>query len=225
MKRNFMWFLAGLLLLPSAAFTQSPIRVAEDQYWLGVDYVSAEDSTGIGAKLGYDVSHTLSGYLAFNLVFADKDPLLSSLGVSTPPAYGFGVGLSETNTLFDTGLEYWLSAFLGLSFGKAVEDTTDDTLMTSRMMVWGIGGGLRKTIPAGTDYTVAPFTGVSRIESRIDLDSEYLTGFDDSESDSFWGGSIGLSVGLPSNLEIRGSVNFSFESSDVTYGVTLYVKP
>jgi len=86
--------------------------------------------------------------------------------------------------------------------------------------------GLMKEIALESKLTLVPFAGIywtnvwTTTESKVPEFS-----LNESESYDYWGGAFGLMVELSPKVNIAGTIEFSFESSDVVYIIGLSFQP
>ena len=218
-----------LMPAPIMSHAQSDLyQLVPGEYVIGMHLGFQEHMTALSGSLTYGISNALLGSLTAGLGFADEDPFLSAIDVSIPPIRMFKVALGTVNRL-RTGLSYWGVISFVSAFEKFVDDATDRTLMTIDASGISSSIGLIKKIPTEFGVILVPSVGISYAHIWTTGKSDYASlrgyyGLSNTEYDSTWGGNIGLSVEISPEISIAGTVGFSFEESDILFGIGISLR-
>jgi len=216
-----------LVYIPISSYGQADFqRFPANSYGFGAKLGFIENVTALNGYLVYGISEKYAGYLGAGLGFLDEN----TPGVSVPPTRAFGIGGATSAALAQTGLDFWSNIGFGVEFGKIVDAETDETFMTSRVMMVASTLGISKKIATESGIILYPLAGISwsyawvTLEMPIQMynsqdEKSGTMDFSETEGDDTWSGQIGLIVEVSPKMSINGIVGFSFENSDVGYTV------
>jgi hypothetical protein len=212
-----------LVLTSTRVYAQTELyQLSNGEYSIGIGLRFPEDMTGLDGTLNYAISNNIIGFLGAGLLFVDEKPDLT--GVSTTPMEVFRTGAITSDKLGRTELDYWANLGFRLEFEKLVDDSTDATILTSREMTLSAGVGLMKEIMLDSGIALVPLAGVSNAQAWTATELE-ITGSTKRERENTWYGQMGLVVRVSPAINIGGKVVFSFEESDISYHLSMVLRP
>jgi len=202
-----------LILIPAVMQAQDLYQLPANEYSAGIGLAFAENSTTISCAFEYGILPALEGSLGAGLEFAqESDP-----EISVPPAPIFAVKISSTKPLGRTGLRYLTATSFTVEFAKIIHEYTDEEVKV-RGMYLSVGLGITKPINLESSFTLAPFVAIANTNAWVILEAP---GFKKKDSDNAFSGQIGLDVGVSPDVDLIGSIIFSFEESDMAYSIYL----
>ena len=211
-KHKWVYIAFILVLLPVTVYSQSTfyeLPIEQTAYGFGLSI--QQDATAISTGLDYALNKHSKISFTGGIGFLD-DNNLESFGLSFTPSPLLGIGISRIKPLGLSGLEYFSGGGFSIGFFSIVDDTTNETLVRSRFFSFSGGGGILTRIVMESEWVMIPYFTLSY--TRL-----WTTTEEETDSDGYFDGAIGLEVEISPTVSVKGSFNFSFQDSDTAFGI------
>ena len=232
-QRKKIWIvLFGILVLSTSALAQSGFRrLPPGKLAIGMGYQRYRPPTRTNAPFRF-YAQTLLGNLEYAF---SRDLKLSLLpGVSffdvvsqnpyeIAPSPSIDIRLLNVNNLNMTGLKFFILGGFRTQYMNVVR-TGDLPLHSVNMALRG-GAGFLHTLQTEYDWSLHPFFGMFYMQSWNNVSTTRAVHV--NRSQNFLTGEAGVEIELSPTMSAIGSLEFSFESSELLYrfGLNFYQSP
>ena len=217
-KRVYIAFM--FVFLPVTAYSQVALyELDPGKTGFGFGLTTQEEGTTLGASIDYGIDERSKISFHGGIGFIDDDEL-KAFGGDIPPSPWGGISIVHVKPLGQSGLEYFFQGGFGAGYASVVEDSTNDRLASSQAFSLSGSGGLLKRLETESDWVIIPFFALSYANVWTTLESKRLA-IEKTESDGSLGGTAGLEIEMSPTVSLRGTFEFSFESSDTAFSIGL----
>ena len=230
--RIVLFFLALVVWFPTSALAQSGFRrLPPGKLAIGMGYQRYQPPTRTNAPFRF-YAQTLLGNLEYAF---SRDLKLSLLpGVSffdvvslnpyeIAPSPSIDIRLLNVNNLNMTGLKFFILGGFRTQYMNVVR-TGDLPLHSVNMALRG-GAGFLHLLETGYDWSLTPFFGMFYTQSWNNVSTARAVHVNTAQN--FFTGEAGVEIDLSPTMSAIGSLEFSFESSELLYrfGLNFYQSP